>query len=62
MLQDLLHLGPYPSTAHFLQLAVEYARCTHYPHFLDKYYPGHDHTRAEIPALMKDILRQARRG
>ncbi len=61
MLQDPLHTGPYPSTADFLQLAAEYAGCTHYPHFLDKYYPEHDHTYVEIPALMKDLLRQARR-
>ena len=61
MLQDLLHTGPYPSIDHILQLTVEYAGCTHYCQFLDKYYPERDVTRMETPTLIQELLRQARR-
>jgi 23S rRNA-/tRNA-specific pseudouridylate synthase len=51
MLRDSLHTGPYPSTAHFLQLVAEYAGCKSYRHFLEKCYPEHDSRHVEIPAL-----------
>ena len=60
MLRNLLHTQPYPKIENFLRLAVEYAGCTSYPQFLQQYYPDCN-CGCELPALMKDLLRQARR-